>query len=69
MGMSVIVCVSRHHQVDVMMCAPYSGSIISKKAAEGVKCLVLDVKFGSGAFMADPQRAEQLARTMVRVPR
>jgi thymidine phosphorylase len=44
-----------------------ASSIMSKKIAEGTGALVLDVKTGSGAFMADPDRARELARTMVRL--
>ncbi|HEV7958284.1 MAG TPA: thymidine phosphorylase, partial [Acidimicrobiales bacterium] len=44
-----------------------SSSIMSKKIAEGTGALVVDVKFGSGAFMAEPERARLLAHTMVRL--
>ena len=42
-----------------------SASIISKKVAEGIEALVLDVKYGSGAFMRDPDQAVVLAETLV----
>jgi thymidine phosphorylase len=44
-----------------------SSSIMSKKIAEGTGALVLDVKFGSGAFIRDLDRARVLAHTMVRL--
>jgi thymidine phosphorylase len=40
---------------------------MSKKIAEGTASLVLDVKFGSGAFMQDPARSRELAETMVQL--
>lgn len=42
-----------------------ASSIMSKKIAEGTDALVLDVKFGSGAFLPDPDQGRELARTMV----
>jgi len=42
-----------------------ASSIMSKKIAEGTSALVLDVETGSGAFMSDPKKAAELARTMV----
>jgi pyrimidine-nucleoside phosphorylase len=45
------------------------GSILSKKLAEGVERLVLDVKTGSGAFMQAREDSFALAETLVRVAR
>jgi pyrimidine-nucleoside phosphorylase len=42
-----------------------AASIMSKKLAEGLNGLVLDVKTGSGAFIPDPARAIELASTMI----
>ena len=44
-----------------------TSSIMSKKLAEGLEALVLDVKFSSGAFMKSHDRAMELARAMVDV--
>ncbi len=42
-----------------------ASSIMSKKLASGSDTILLDVKFGSGAFMKDLDSARTLARTMV----
>lgn len=42
-----------------------SASIMSKKLAEGLTGLVLDVKRGSGAFLPELDRGLELARTMI----
>ena len=44
-----------------------TASILSKKLAAGLESLVLDVKVGTGAFMAGPEEAETLARSLVEV--
>ncbi len=42
-----------------------AASIMSKKLAEGLTGLVLDVKHGSGAFLPETERGLELARTMI----
>lgn len=42
-----------------------TASILSKKLAAGLEGLVLDVKMGNGAFLAVPEQAEALARSLV----
>jgi len=42
-------------------------SIMSKKLAEGLTGLVLDVKQGSGAFITDAAKSLELAQTMIRL--
>ncbi|RMF62109.1 MAG: thymidine phosphorylase [Calditrichaeota bacterium] len=44
-----------------------SASIMSKKIAEGIDGLVLDVKYGNGAFMKDPRDAENLAINLLKI--
>ena len=42
-----------------------AASIMSKKLAEGLNALVLDVKYGAGAFLPALQQGLELARTMI----
>ena len=44
-----------------------TASILSKKLAAGLECLVLDIKTGSGAFMTEEADARELAQSLVSV--
>ena len=44
-----------------------TASILSKKLAAGLDCLVMDLKCGNGAFMDSLERAVELAASIVRV--
>tara|TARA_B100000965_G_scaffold105424_1_gene86956 strand:- start:1160 stop:2494 length:1335 start_codon:yes stop_codon:yes gene_type:complete len=46
-----------------------TGSVLSKKLAEGAEGLVVDVKWGNGSFIKDLEQAKQLARSLTRVAR
>ncbi len=46
-----------------------TGSVLSRKLAEGAEGLVIDVKWGNGSFVKDLEQAKQLARSITRVGR
>jgi pyrimidine-nucleoside phosphorylase len=46
-----------------------TGSVLSRKLAQGAEGLVVDVKWGNGSFIKDVEQAKQLARSITRVGR
>ncbi len=46
-----------------------TGSVLSRKLAQGAEGLVVDVKWGNGSFIKDAEQARQLARSITRVGR
>lgn len=46
-----------------------TGSVLSRKLAQGAEGLVIDVKWGNGSFIRDVEQAKQLARSITRVGR
>lgn len=46
-----------------------TGSVLSRKLAEGAEGLVVDIKWGNGSFVKDLEQAKQLARFITRVGR
>ena len=44
-----------------------AASVVSKKIASGANSIVLDVKYGSGAFLKTPQKAQELGDLMIKI--
>jgi thymidine phosphorylase len=42
-----------------------TASILSKKIAAGLDALVMDIKYGSGAFMPSMEKARELAHSII----
>ena len=57
-------------KIGAIPCIPLiTASAMSRKFAAGAESLVVDVKWGNGSFIKDPDEARQLARSMTRVAR
>jgi thymidine phosphorylase len=66
-GRQAVLRRARRHRDGGEHPADHRVDILSKKLAAGLQSLVLDVKFGGGAFMADYDKAKSLAETLVKV--
>lgn len=60
------LCLSCPDVVSIFVLFFVAASILSKKAAEGLSALVLDVKFGKAALYKDLNSARRLAQSLVR---
>ena len=59
----------RHETATIPSQPLITASVLSRKQAQGAESLVVDVKWGNGAFIKDPETAKQLARSLTRVSR